>query len=77
MTDKDLGTMFMFDNECLIVSSSGITIFFVKEWDDVIEDRRWTYHHKVDIIGFIFYNAATLRLQIINEDKIFAYIMNV
>jgi Cys-tRNA synthase (O-phospho-L-seryl-tRNA:Cys-tRNA synthase) len=76
MTDKDIGNMYIFNNECLMVSSSSIVQFFVKEWDDVIEETRWIYHHTLRIRGFIFFNIATSRLQIINEEKIFAYIMN-
>jgi L-ribulose-5-phosphate 3-epimerase UlaE len=62
MTEKDLGNMYMFNNECLMVSSSNILQFFVKEWDDVTEQRRWNFHHTINIRGFIFYNSATKRL---------------
>ena len=59
-----------------MVSCSSIVKIFIKEFDDVTEERKWVYHHTLDIIGFIYYNEATSRLQIINEDKIYAYIMN-
>ena len=36
ITDKDLGDMYMYDSKCLMVKSSSVVIFFVPEWDDVI-----------------------------------------
>lgn len=37
MTNKDLGDMYIFDNECLMVKSSSVVLFFMPEYDEIIE----------------------------------------
>lgn len=76
ISDREMGQMFMFNLEALIVNSSSRIVFFRQEYDENIEKRRWVQYHVLNKRGQIYFMKGNKRIQITTDTHIYFYIMD-
>ena len=72
----DLGQMYIFDDQALIVRSSNYILFFKQEYDEFIEKKRWKKYHQINMRGFIYYIKGNTQISITTDEKIYLYLMD-
>ena len=65
--------MFLITNKYLMVRNSTEILFFMLEEDEDTEVRSWIKYFRIPSRGQIYYVRGTTRIQVITDDKIFFY----
>jgi len=74
ITNADLGSMYLLFDEALVVRSSSSILFFKKDK----ESKLWKEYTRIDNMrGSIFFIKGNVRIQVVTDDKIFFYMINI
>lgn len=71
--DRDLGQMFLVNETALVTRSSSQILFFRQVVDEFTGERKWLNYHTIDEGGNLFYIKGNKRVQIITDEKIYFY----
>lgn len=74
--DKDLGQMFLINETVLIARSSSQILFFKLELDEFTGNSDWQNFHIIEEGGNIFFIKGNKRIQIVTDDKIYFYLID-
>lgn len=69
----DLGQMYMVNNRALITRSSSKIVFFKIMEDYHTKEQKWTQYFSIDLRGCIYYIKGNPRIQIITNQNIYFY----
>ena len=73
MTEMDLGEMFLVYNKALMARSSSEILCFKREKDEETGIQKWVHYHTIEIRGFVYYIKGNVRIQVVEESKIFFF----
>ena len=73
---RDLGTMYLINEECLVARSSGDILFFKQEVNEITELLEWKQYLVIPARGFIYYIKGNVRIQITTDEKIYFYLID-
>ena len=59
---RDLGTMYLINEECLVARSSGDILFFKQEYDLFTGIKSWINFKTLHIRGFLYWTKGNSRI---------------
>ena len=62
ITNKDLGTMYLINEECLVARSSGEIMFFKQVTDPFTFIKEWVNYKTLNIMGFLYWTKGNSRI---------------
>jgi hypothetical protein len=74
--DKDLGQMFLINETVLVARSSSQILFFKLELDEFTGESEWVNYYTIEKGGNIYFVKGNKRIQIVTDEKIYFYIMD-
>ena len=76
MTEMDLGEMYLVYNRALMARSSSDILCFKIEVDEDTGERSWVHYHTIPIRGFVYYIKGNIRIQVVEEWKIYFFLVD-
>ena len=76
MTSDVLGTIYLIYNKALCAGTSDCTNFYKLEWDEIAEKRLWKCYKTLNVAGSAYYTKGNIRIQIVQQEKIFFYLVD-
>ena len=73
MTEMDLGEMYLVYNKALMARSSSEILCFKLDKDKDTGEKSWKQYHTIPIRGFVYYIKGNVRIQVVEESKIYFY----